>query len=231
MNEIISKLKNGLIVSCQADGEEPFNRPELLAKFAQSAEMGGAVGIRAQGAENIKAIRAITSLPIIGIKEGAFETGWICITPDFKDVEELLTAGADIIGLDVTTRKRPNGMDGVEFFDEVRERFQVPLMADISSFGEGIRAAEMGANIVSTTLVGFTQYTEKYLTDQPDFDLIEQLSRAVKVPVISEGRVWSPYDAKESLRRGAFAVVVGSAITRPHVMTKKFVNFMESKIN
>ncbi len=231
MNDLITSLKHGLIVSCQAEGDDPFNKPELLAKFATAAKMGGAVGIRAQGIENIKAIRAQVDLPLIGIIEGQFENGWVCITPDFKDIEAIIYAGADIVALDVTSRKRPNGMDGVEFFDEVRNQFDIPLIADIATFEEGIRAAEMGADIIATTLSGFTEYTQKHLTDDPDYGLIEQLSRAIKIPLIAQGRVWTPEQAKESLLRGAFSIVVGTAITRPRIVTRKFVDTMNLHIH
>lgn len=231
MNELITRLKHGLIVSCQAEGDDPFNTPELIAKFALAAEMGGAAAIRAQGAENIRAVHAAVSLPVIGIVKGQFANGWVCITPDFADVDAVLEAGADIVALDVTPRKRPNGMDGVEFFDDVRERYQVPLMADIATYEEGIRAAEMGADLVATTLSGYTEYTERYATEQPDDELLRRLAHAVKVPVIAEGRIWTPEQAKRSLMLGAHAVVVGTAITRPRVVTRRFVDVMLSKIN
>lgn len=231
MNELIAKLKHGLIVSCQAEGDDPFNQPELQAKFAKAAQMGGAVGIRTQGIENIKAIRKAVDLPVIGIIDGQFEDGWICVTPDHKDIEQIISAGADIVALDVTPRKRPNGMDGIEFFDEVRERYDVPLIADIATFEEGVRAAEMGADGIATTLSGYTEYTLKHSPDSPDFELIERLSRGIKAPVFAEGRIWTPEQSKESLMRGAFAVVVGTAITRPRIMAKKFIDAMSSKIN
>lgn len=231
MNEIIARLKHGHIVSCQSEGDDPFNHPDLMTKFAQSGQMGGAVGIRSEGKENIKAIRAAVELPLIGIIDGQFENGWICVTPDFSDIDTIIDAGADIVALDVTPRKRPNGMDGVEFFNDVRNRYDVPLIADISTFEEGIRAAEMGADAIATTLSGYTEYTQKYLTDEPDFQLIEELSRAVKIPVIAQGRIWTPHHAKEALMRGAFCAVAGTAITRPRMVTKKFVDTMNVHIH
>lgn len=231
MNETIAELKNGLIVSCQAERDDPFNTPTLTAKFALASEMGGAAGIRTEGIENIKAVRSAVTLPLIGIIDGQFDNGWICITPDFDDIESILSAGADIIALDVTPRKRPNGMDGIEFFEEVRNRFSIPLIADISTFEEGIRAAEMGADAVATTLSGYTEYTQKHLKDEPDFQLIEELSRAVKIPVIAQGRIWTPLQAKDALVRGAFCAVAGTAITRPREMARKFVTTMNMKIN
>ena len=231
MNELIAELKHGLIVSCQSEGDDPFNAPHLIAKFALAAKMGGAAGIRTEGIENIKAVRAEVDLPLIGIIDGQFANGWICVTPDFKDIEEMLKAGVDIVALDVTPRKRPNGMDGIEFFEEARNRFDVPFIADISTFEEGIRAAEMGADAIATTLSGYTDYTQKLLTDEPNFQLIEELSRAVKIPVVAQGRVWTPQQAKEALMRGAFCAVAGSAITRPRMVTKKFVDTMSLQIN
>jgi N-acylglucosamine-6-phosphate 2-epimerase len=226
MNELIASFNHGLIVSCQTEDDDPFNSPQLMAKFALSAKLGGAVGIRTEGINNIQAFHAEVDLPLIGIIDGQFENGWICVTPDFKDIEAILKAGADIVALDVTPRKRPNGMDGIEFFDEVRNRFDIPLIADISTFEEGIRAAEMGADAIATTLSGYTELTQKYLTDEPDFRLIEELSRAVKIPVMAQGRIWTPQHAKEALKVGAFCAVAGTAITRPRAITKKFVDAM-----
>jgi N-acylglucosamine-6-phosphate 2-epimerase len=229
MNELISNLSHGLIVSCRSEDNDPFNIPELTAKFAYAAQMGGAAAIRAQGIENIKAIRERVSIPIIGIVEGRFDNNWVCITPDFKDIDKIIGAGADIVALDVTPRKRPNGMDGIEFFEEVRNKYDISLMADISTFEEGIRAAEMGSDIISTTLAGFTQHTEKYASDLPDYEIVEQLSRGTKVPVVASGRIWSPQQAKEAIVHGAFSVIVGSAITRPRDITMKFIEVMNEK--
>jgi len=230
MKEIITQLKNGLIVSCQAEKDDPFNSPELIATFAKAAQRGGAKAIRTEGIENIRAVRRATALPIIGIVEGYFSDGWVCITPDFKDVENIIAAGADIVALDVTARKRPNGKDGIEFFDDMRDHFDVPFVADVATFEEGIRAAELGADMLATTLSGFTPYTEMNSKDFPDVQLIEHLSRAVKIPVIAQGKVWTPEQAKETLQKGAYAVVVGTAIARPTNMTKRFVDVIESKI-
>lgn len=231
MNELLLRFKHGLVVSCQTEGDDPFNSPQFMAKFALAAKMGGAVGVRTEGIENIRTFHAEVDLPLIGIIDGQYENGWICVTPDFKDIEAILKAGADIVALDVTPRKRPNGMDGIEFFDEVRTRFDVPLIADISTFEEGVRAAEMGADAIATTLSGYTEQTQKYLTDEPDFQLIEELSRAVKIPVMAQGRIWTPQQAKHALNIGAFCAVAGTAITRPWMVTKKFVDTMSKQIN
>ncbi|MGE5313823.1 MAG: N-acetylmannosamine-6-phosphate 2-epimerase [Acidobacteriota bacterium] len=226
MHKDIESLKSGLIVSCQSEGTDPFNHPEYLALFARAAEMGGARGIRAQGTVNISAICRSVSLPVIGITKGAYADGWVLITPDFSDVDAVIASGAQIIALDATARIRPNGMDGRDFFAEVRKRYGVPLMADCSTFEEGVAAAEAGADIVATTLSGYTAETEGHATDEPDYDLVKSLVRAVSVPVIAEGRIWTPAQARQALECGAYAVVVGTAITRPRVVTQKFVESM-----
>ncbi|NUN69947.1 MAG: N-acetylmannosamine-6-phosphate 2-epimerase [Bacteroidetes bacterium] len=224
MHELLTGLRHGLIVTCQPDGEPPFNTTASVIAFAQSALAGGAAAIRTEGAQNVSAIRPLTDLPVIGFADGQFTNGWPCLTPDFKAIDALLAAGADMISLDVTPRRRPNGMDGIEFFDEVRDRYDVPLIADIATFEEGIRAAEMGADAVATTLAGFTEYSQATDKNAPDLTLIEELARALSVPVIAQGRIWTPAQAAEAIRLGAYSVVVGSAVTRPAVITRRFID-------
>ncbi len=224
----IEKLKNGVIVLCHAEGDEPFNFPNYIAAFARAAEMGGAVGIRVQGFENIKSVRSTVNLPIIGISRGSYADGWALITPDVSDVESLISAGADIVALDVTQRVRPNGMDGFEFLNLLRKRYRIPLIADVSTYIEGVRAAELGADMIATTLAGYTQYTEDRADDFPDFNLIERLTAEISIPVIAEGRIWTPSEAAHALKCGAYAVVVGSAITRPRIITQRFVEVLKS---
>ena len=224
----IEQLKNGVIVLCHAEGDEPFNFPNYIAAFAKAAEMGGAVGIRVQGSDNIKSVRSTVKLPIIGISRGSYADGWALITPDVSDVESLISAGADIVALDVTQRVRPNGMDGFEFLELLRKRFRIPLIADVSTYIEGVRATELGADMIATTLSGYTQYTEDRADDFPDFNLIERLTAEIHIPVIAEGRIWTPSEAAHALKCGAYAVVVGSAITRPRVITQRFVEVLKN---
>jgi N-acylglucosamine-6-phosphate 2-epimerase len=224
----IEQLKNGVIVLCHAEGDEPFNFPNYIAAFAKAAEMGGAVGIRVQGTDNIKSVRSTVKLPIIGISRGSYADGWALITPDVSDVESLISAGADIVALDVTQRVRPNGMDGFEFLELLRKRFRIPLIADVSTYIEGVRATELGADMIATTLSGYTQYTEDRADDFPDFNLIERLTAEIHIPVIAEGRIWTPSEAAHALKCGAYAVVVGSAITRPRIITQRFVEVLKN---
>ncbi len=223
MNNVIEKFRGGLVVSCHSDMNDPFDSPEYLALFARAAQMGGAVGVRAQGIGNINAIRRAVELPVIGTTRGMFGDDWILITPDFSDIAQIVAAGAHVVAIDATARRRPNGMDGCDFLREARARFDVTLMADCSQFEEGIAAAEAGADLIATTLSGYTSETESQTTEEPDFDLLKSLVRAVSVPVIAEGRIWTPDQAKYALDCGAYAVVVGTAITRPRVVTEKFV--------
>jgi N-acylglucosamine-6-phosphate 2-epimerase len=152
----------------------------------------------------------------------------VLITPDVGDAENIIEAGADIIALDVTRRLRPNGMDGFQFLDLIRKRYDVPLIADVSTYEEGVRAADLVADIVATTLSGYTQYTEEIADEFPDFNLIERLASEIRIPVIAEGRIWSPSEAAHAMKCGAYAIVVGSAITRPRIITQRFVETIKN---
>ncbi len=222
VNEKITALQHGLIVSCHVDEEEKETMPDLLAYFVRAAERGGAVGIRIEGVENVRSIRSRTRLPIIGFTQGSYEDGSALITAGMSDVEALFEAGADIVAIDGTKRKRPDGSDGFLFFEQVRKRFKALLWADVATFREGIRAAESGADLVATTLAGYTPGTVARDYHTPDFTLIHELSNALTIPVIAEGRIWNPDHAGHAINLGAHAVVVGSAITRPHIVAQMF---------
>jgi len=226
--QIIERLQGGLILSCQAEGDSPFNQPEYIALFARAGQMGGARGIRACGVENIRAIKQVTAIPIIGICKSRYADGSVLITGDFADVEGLCDAGADIIAMDATIRKRPNGLNGAEFLRQCKARCQLPLMADVSNIGEGIAAAQAGADIVAGTLAGYTKPDQTQPGDDPDWQLLAELVKAVEIPVIMEGRVWTPAKACRALGMGAFAVVVGTAITRPIDIVRRFADQMET---
>lgn len=225
---VVSGLKHGLIVSCQSEGDDPFNSPQYIALFAKAAEMGGACGIRARQPENVKAVRDAVSLPVIGITKGEFPDGTVLITPDFQDVQALINAGAAIIAADATKRVRPNGLSGRQFLAECKKRWDVPLMADISTLEEGLAAEEEGVDFVGTTLAGYTPYTNKASEDEPDWELLNSLVRRAKTPIIAEGRIWTPDQARKALELGAYAVVVGTAITRPRVVTRRFVEALQT---
>jgi len=226
----MANVKNGLIVSCQFDSEDPFNKPEYVSLFALSSQMGGAAGIRTEGRENIKAVKSKVSLPVIGLIQSVYPDGSVLIAPDFKEVNEIIESGADIVALDATERIRPNGLTGFEFLKRVRVVHPGTLiLADISTFEEGVQAAELGADIVSTTLSGYTPATIEKGKQGVDFDLVERLSDSLVVPVIAEGRILLPAEAAHALELGAYAVVVGAAITRPTVITQMFVHEIQKR--
>lgn len=222
----LERMRSGLIVSCQAEEGDPFHRPEYVALFARAAEMGGAVGIRAREPENVRAIRQAVQLPIIGLTKSAFPDGSVLITPEFSDVDALIAAGSDIIAVDATHRIRPNGLDGPAFVRRLRERHpDLCILADISTFDEAIDAEKAGASAVAPTLAGYNPQAASS-ANGPNWLLLEQLVGACRVPVIMEGRVASAEDAAKGLRLGAFAVVVGTAITRPRVVVQSYVEAM-----
>lgn len=226
----IANVKNGLIVSCQFDPEDPFNSPDYVSIFAVSAQMGGASGIRTDGKDNIKATKGRVQVPVIGLIQSAYPDGSVLITPDFKEAEEIIEAGADIVALDVTERVRPNGLTGFEFLRRVRvDHPGTLLLADVSTFEEGVQAAELGADLVSTTLSGYTPATVEKAREGVDFDLIERLAESLVVPVIAEGRILMPGEAAHALELGAYSVVVGAAITRPTVITQMFVHEIQRR--
>ena len=219
VESVLDKLKGGLIVSCQALPEEPFFDPHYMAAFARAAEMGGAVGIRAKEPD-IRAIRGACGLPVIGIDKAYLEGFEVYITPRYEDAERIAAAGADIIALDCTPRPRPEGVTMEELIQRIGRGLRLPVMADISTLEEAIAAEQAGADVIATTLSGYTPYSRK--TEGPDFDLLEAVIRAVKVPVIAEGHIYTLAEARACTSLGAWAIVIGTAITRPVELAHRF---------
>ncbi|MEZ0118832.1 UNVERIFIED_ORG: N-acylglucosamine-6-phosphate 2-epimerase [Heyndrickxia coagulans] len=220
---MFDKVKGKLIVSCQALEDEPLHSPFIMSKMALAAKEGGASGIRANSAEDIRAIKAETGLPVIGIVKRDYEGSEVYITPTKKEIDELLAVKPDMIALDATGRQRPGGETLSGLIGYIHEA-GLPVMADISTDEEGLQAARLGADCVSTTLSGYTSYSPKQ--GGPDFALLKKLVEALTIPVFAEGHIDTPAEAKKALEFGAFAVVVGSAITRPQLITKKFAEAM-----
>jgi N-acylglucosamine-6-phosphate 2-epimerase len=218
--DVIQQIKGGLVVSCQAEEGSPFYQPGLMALFARAAELGGAVGIRAKEPD-IRAIKEMCDLAIIGIDKVYLEGFEVYITPRFEDAQRIAAAGADIIALDCTPRLRPGGVTMEQLVARIKEELKLPVMADISTLEEAVAAEEAGADIVATTLSGYTSYSER--GEGPDWGLLESILRAVEAPAIAEGGIWTPAEARCALDMGAWAVVVGTAITRPTEITKRFV--------
>ena len=223
MNELLKQLKGGMIVSCQAEGDDPFNaNPEYMALFARAAEMGGAIGIRTQGIEKLKAIKRATKLPVIGLLKSQFPDGTVCITSSFNEVEQLIAAGSDIVAIDGTFRKR-EGLSGPEFIKEVKKRYGCIVLADIATYAEAKACEEAGADCVSTTLNGYTPDTLQF-HDGPNYDVLRECVKGLTVPVFAEGRYNTPAEAGKAMELNAYAVISGTAITRPRVITQWFVN-------
>lgn len=224
---VIETLRGEMIVSCQAEGTDPFNTPEYVALFAKAAMMGGAKAIRSEGLEKIKAIKASVDLPVIGLLKSAFADGTVRITGSMREAELLITAGCDIIAVDGTFRER-EGLSGPDFIHTIKMRYpDMPVLADIATLKEAEACQQAGADCVSTTLSGYTPETR---TDSPvaDFALIAQASRRLTVPVFAEGRINTPEEAAQAIALGAYAVITGTAITRPRVITQWFVHAIKN---
>lgn len=226
--DVLEKIKGGLIVSCQALPEEPLHSPYIMSRMAYAAYLGGAAGIRANTVEDITEIKKTVDLPIIGIIKKVYDDSDVYITPTLNEVEQLYACGVDIIAVDATERVRTGGVSFEKFFTEVRKKFPDQLfMADTSCFNEGKTARELGIDIVGTTMSGYTEYTKG--TVLPDFRLMERYVNELDCPVIAEGGIWTPEQLKTALDIGVHAAVVGTAITRPMEITKRFANAIKQE--
>lgn len=225
--EILHSIHHELIVSCQALPDEPLHSPYIMARMAYAAMLGGAKGIRANSIEDIKEIKRTVNLPIIGIIKHVYSKSEVFITPTQKEIDLLYREGVDIIAIDATNRLRPDGKVISEVFPAIRKQYSDQLfMADCSTYEEGKQAYELGFDCLGTTLSGYTEYTQG--TVLPDKLLIEKLVRDFPMPVIAEGGIWTPEELKCVFELGAYSAVVGTAITRPMDITKRFVEAMKS---
>lgn len=224
-SEVAQAIRGRLVVSCQATEGEIFHDPQLIARFAAAVVAGGAAAIRANGPADVRAIRGVTRLPIIGIHKVRHHDGAILITPTFESAKALVDAGANMIALDCTSRGQESGA-----FDRVREirnQLKVPVLADVAEIADAMAAVQAGADFVLSTLRGYTEETSYVQDFDPDF--IRDLVRASSVPVIAEGRIASPEQARQAVAAGALAVVVGTAITRPSDIARSFSAAIESE--
>jgi N-acylglucosamine-6-phosphate 2-epimerase len=213
------KLERGtLIVSCQAREDNPLHGPVFMAAMALAARDGGARAIRANGPDDVRAVKA-AGLTVIGIHKVFAADVPVYITPTIAAADALIDAGADIIALDCTPRSR-HGDEPATIVAHVHARGR-ETFADISTLDEGIAAAQIGATYVSTTLSGYTSYTEPK-PDGPDLDLVRALAARIKTPIIAEGRFNTPELARAAIEAGAYAVVVGTMITNPREITRGF---------
>lgn len=224
--DIIDELKGKVIVSSQASAGEPFYDMQAMKAMMQSVINGGAAGLRVAGNRDIKLAKEF-GVTVIGLtKPEPLPVNWkevVYITPTLTEVNEIIEAGADIVAFDGTSRKRQNNCTLSEILSLIHSKGKL-AMADIATLEEGINCAKLGVDIISTTLSGYTQESLSD-SDKPDFKLLQELVNSIDKPVFLEGRIWEVEDVRKAFELGAHSVVIGSAITRPHLITKRFVNY------
>ena len=224
---LLDSLKGGLIVSCQTQKDDPIYSEDMHVKMAQAAKWAGAVALRANSPEQIRDIKAAVNLPVIGLYKIWNENTDVFITPTLQSAKQVWEAGAEIIALDTTAQINGEGRRAYELLPEVKK--EIPdaiLFADVSNYDEAARAVELGADIVGPTLYGYTAETKNI--ESPDLREFARMCRDFgdKVYMVMEGHIYTPEDAMKCIFLGAHAVVVGSAITRPHLTAKRFVDLL-----
>lgn len=207
-------MNKGLIVSCQALKDEPLHSPFIMSKMALAAKIAGAVGIRANGIKDISEIKKEVDLPIIGIIKKEYKDKKAYITPSLKEVEKLINTEIETIAVDATINQELCFLENI-----LRKYPKQKFMADISTIEEGLRAEKLGFNYISTTLVGYTEQSK----EKDKFEILEELINKSRIPIIAEGNFNTPEKASKAVEMGAYAVVVGTAITRPQIIAKNFV--------
>lgn len=226
-------LKSGLFVSCQALEGNPMRDTQAITRMAMAAELGGACAIRANGVQDITSIKHSVSIPIIGIQKLRDSMGRTIITPHLEAAKEIVQAGADVVALDATFVPSDIRQDTRKLIDQIHQTLSRPVMADISSYEEAVAAAEAGADLISTTLSGYTPdrpvlEAERYT---PDLSLLAQILRepSITVPIIAEGRFWRPEDVQRAFAIGVYGLVIGKAITNPMAITQYFSSFIKEE--
>lgn len=222
--DVLAAWRGGVIVSCQAPEGSPLRQPSIMAAMAQAGALAGAVGIRANGPADVAAIRAVVDLPIVGIDKRPDIDPLVYITPSIESVAGLVDAGADLVAIDATLRPRNGGgaPSAAELLAQIHAAYPgLPVMADVSNVPEGVAAAAARADIVATTLSGYTG--EAVPADGPDIELIAALVAAQDRPVVAEGRFATPEQVAAAFAAGAHAVVVGTAITDALALARRFV--------
>ena len=225
----IRALKGKLIVSCQALPQEPLHSSFIMGRMARAAKEGGAAGIRANTKEDIKEIQEVTGLPVIGIVKRDYPDSAVYITPTMKEIEELMEVKPEIIAIDATGALRPGNVTLADFFHQIKEKYpEQKLMSDCSTIEEAFFADELGFDFIGTTMVGYTPQSRGMKIEANDFEILRTILKKVKHPVIAEGNVNSPEKAKRVIELGSYAVVVGSSITRPQLITKGYAEAVDS---
>ena len=224
---ILKSLKGGLIVSCQVQPDDPVYSLDFVVKMAKAAQWAGAVGIRANEPEQIRLIKEAVDLPLIGLYKIWHPDTTVFITPTLEAAKAVWEAGADIIAIDCTDQINHEGKKAWELLPVVKQEIpEARLFADVSNYEEAKRAVDLGADIVAPTLYGYTEETKNI--EYPDLRQFARMCRDLgdRAFMVMEGHIYTPEDAVKCLYLGADAVVVGSAITRPHLIAKRFVDLI-----
>ena len=225
--ELLKQLKGGLIVSCQVQPDDPVYSMDFVLKMAKAAQWAGAAGIRANSPDQIALIKGQVDLPLIGLYKIWHDDTDVFITPTLEAAKQVWEAGADIIALDCTSQTNHEGRPAWELLPVVQREIPDALtFADVATYDEAVRAVELGADIVGPTLYGYTAETKQI--EEPNLREFARMCRDLgdKAFIVMEGHIYTPEDAIKCLFLGADAVVVGSAITRPHLIAKRFVDLM-----
>jgi N-acylglucosamine-6-phosphate 2-epimerase len=225
--QFIQQVRGGLIVSCQALAGEPLFGAEIMARMAVAAQAGGARAIRANGPEDIRAIHAAVELPILGLFKADMPGYPVYITPTLDHARQVAAAGAAMIAIDATARPRPQPGSLADFIVAIQQETDCLVLADVATLAEGLAAEAAGADVVSTTMSGYTADSPQQ--PGPDLDLVRQLAARLQIPLLAEGRYKLPQQVAQALEYGALAVVVGGAITRPQEITRWFVSALEER--
>lgn len=226
--DLLNAIKGKLIVSCQARVGWPMYGSDIMAAFAMAAKVGGAAAIRATGPDNLKAIKQKVDLPIMGINKIFLDGYDVYITPTYESAKTILDVGIDIICMDATPRIRPNDEKVIDIITRIKKEYpNVVTVGEISTLDEAKAILDYGFDFLSTTLAGFTK--ESSNIKKMDLELIKEIKKITDIPVIAEGRIHTPDDAIKALEAGAFCVVVGTAITRPEILTQNFVEAINKR--
>lgn len=236
MYDTVKRLVGKMIVSCQAYEDTPLYGPEYMKAMAASVVMGGAGGVRACWPQDIKAIRTVCDKPIIGIYKD-FTDGdpldSVFITAKYEHAKAVIEAGADILGMDCTIRPNRDLKELLKLIDKIKTDYpDIPIMADLSTVEEGVALAESGmVDVISSTLNGYTRHSLKDKGEGPNCHMVRELKERISLPVNAEGRIWTLEDLESVIEAGADMVTVGTAITRPHLITERFVKCYENTLD
>lgn len=229
--EILKNIKGSVVISCQALPNEPLYVEEksIMYLMARAAKQAGSPAIRTNSVRDVIDIKKETGLPVIGLIKREYEGSEVYITPTMKEVDELVDAKSDVIALDCTFSKRLNDESINDFIKNIKEKYpSIILMADISTYEEGVNAYKCGVDMVGTTMNGYTSQSIK--EDTSNLELVKKLVKEINIPVIAEGKVHYPYQVKEMLDAGAYSVVVGGAITRPLEIAQRFIKAAKGEV-